>query len=305
MIRSGAGEDFLQWDFEQGNLGFLESQWDLKGFSLFNEGIDFPAGDNFEAIDFSYASFYHSKLKRAIFYSANIAYATIYNCEFVNCIFAFTGFYGSTLEKVRFINCDFMEEDRITNCDLKEVTFKNCFIPKPLFFDCKFDEQTTVDDPRSEPSKGINVDKLNSKDLAEIFKGIKESYRAGQVNRQSRYYFFKERQCITRYNLTSRHSKIGGYLLEFCTAYGIKPSRVLITMIVLFAFFSAFFTTRFGFSDGLLLSAGAFFTFGANSDLLQTADFLLRILYVAEAFVGISSVALFITVLANVWLGEK
>lgn len=35
LIRAGAGEDFLQWDFEHKNLGFLESQWDLKGIDIF------------------------------------------------------------------------------------------------------------------------------------------------------------------------------------------------------------------------------------------------------------------------------
>jgi|SRR5580704_15716400 hypothetical protein len=41
-IRGGAGEDFLQWDFENGKLGFLESQSDLNGISVFQEELDFP-----------------------------------------------------------------------------------------------------------------------------------------------------------------------------------------------------------------------------------------------------------------------
>lgn len=60
MIRAGAGEDFLQGDFEQGQLSLLEDMWDLKGLNIFDEQFKFPGGDTFENIDFSYAEFRHS-----------------------------------------------------------------------------------------------------------------------------------------------------------------------------------------------------------------------------------------------------
>src|SRR5712692_593911 len=66
MIRTGAGEDFLQWEFEQGRLGFLEDMWDLKGLDIFQESIAFPDGDTFEAIDFSYGHLYHSTFENAL-----------------------------------------------------------------------------------------------------------------------------------------------------------------------------------------------------------------------------------------------
>jgi hypothetical protein len=43
-IRKGAGEDFLQWDFEHGKLEFLEDYCDLAGFQIFKEDIEFPKG---------------------------------------------------------------------------------------------------------------------------------------------------------------------------------------------------------------------------------------------------------------------
>src|ERR1044072_6129221 len=60
-IRSGAGEDFLQWDFEQGRLGFHEHYHDMKGLELHGEDITFPKGDNFEGVDLSYASSYKDR----------------------------------------------------------------------------------------------------------------------------------------------------------------------------------------------------------------------------------------------------
>jgi uncharacterized protein YjbI with pentapeptide repeats len=305
MIERGAGEDFLQRDFEQGNLGFLENMWDLKGIQILNKQIGFPAEDNFEGIDFSYGSFYHSKFRNATFLNTFFRFTKLYNCEFVNFNFLFTSFYGATLEKTEFIKCDFIEHDSMTNCDLRGVKFEACFIPTNLFFDCKFDEQTNIDDLLDKPWRGQGTLKLSKGDLAEIFKGIKDGYRAGDVLKQARVYFFKEKQSITRHN-TKRHvEKTWGYFLELIAGYGIKPHRVLFTMLMVFIIFSVVFCAKIGFSEGILLSAGAFFTFGANTHYLQTLSAFLKVSYIAEAFFGISLMALFITVLANLWFREK
>ena len=87
LIRAGAGEDFLQADFEDGRLAPLENMHDLKGFKIFEEHFDFPGGDTFEAIDFSYADFYHSSFNNAVF-NSHVAFARVYNCEFKRCIFS-------------------------------------------------------------------------------------------------------------------------------------------------------------------------------------------------------------------------
>jgi len=305
MIRNGAGEDFLQWDFEQGKMGFLENMWDLRGIDIHQEDINFPYGDNFEGIDFSYAKFYHSKFKNAVFISTAFNFTTLHNCEFINCIFLFTGFYGSTSEKTKFINCDFIEGDKITNCDFRQSKFVNCFYLGRLFFDCRFDETTSIDIPIDEPSSTAEGIRLNKTELAEIYSGIKESYVAGDAVKQSRQYFFKQKQCLTRHNVNNLREKIGGYFLELIAGYGIKPSRVLLSMLVTFLFYSSFPMVKLGIADGLMLSAGAFFTFGANSNYLQTLCLPFKVLYIAEAFSGISLIALFITVLAKLWFGEK
>src|SRR5262249_26159652 len=65
LIRAGAGEDFLQRAFERGQLTTIENMWDLRGIKIHSENLDFPPGDSFEAIDFSYANFYHTTFRRA------------------------------------------------------------------------------------------------------------------------------------------------------------------------------------------------------------------------------------------------
>ena len=302
-IREGAGTEFYFSDTEQ-SAALLESPWDLKGFFLQSEDIEFADTENFKGTNFSYASFYNSKLKGACFYNTNIEFADIHNCEFINCVFAFTSFYGTTFEKTRFINCDFVEYDRITNCDVRDTSFQDCFVPKALFFDCRFDESTKVDTLRSKPNSWFR-DALDNKDRAEIYKGIKEGYRAGQVLRQARDYFFEERRSLTKYNSTGRVDKLFGKLLEITAGYGIGPVRVLLTMMTAFLMVSLPFVALFGLSDGLLLSAGAFFTFGANTDKLQTLGLFLRTWYIFGSFLGVSLTALFVTVLANLWFSEK
>lgn len=305
MIRAGAGEDFLQWDFEQGQMGFLEDMWDLKGLNIFQEDITFPHGDNFEAINFSYADFYHSKFKNALF-NCNFSFSKIYNCEFTNCVFSFNSFYGATLEKVKFTNCDFFECNTFTNCDYIQVGFENCFIPENLFIDCRFDENTKISNPIQKPLQMTKSGLLfDNKQLSGIFKGIKEAYASGNVVNKSRDYFFKQMQSVTRYNSSGVLDKLSGYFLEYIAGYGVKPFRVLSTMLGIFLFSLYLFSQKIGLSDGLILTSGALFTFGANADLLKALDVFYKVLYVATSFFGISLTALFITVLANVWLREK
>jgi len=304
MIREGAGEDFLQWDFEQGRLGFLEDMWDLRGIQIFREQIEFPQRALlFEGINFSYGSFFHSTFTNATFDQTTFDFAEIYNCEFVNCVFSFASFFGCTLTKTKFVGCEFVERDTMTNCMLSEVTFEKCFFVRRLFVNCKFDEKTAIDEPADGPTIMVHHE-LDKKDLAEVFKGIREGFVAGEVSKQARRFWFREKQCITRFNSKTRRDKIIGFFLELVTGYGFKPDRVFCTMVVTFLLFSAMFVSQLGLWQGLLLSAGAFFTFGANSEALWQMGGWAKVLYISEAFFGLSLMALFITVLVSYWFRE-
>jgi uncharacterized protein YjbI with pentapeptide repeats len=89
-------------------IEFLEDMSDLKGLDIFQEQFDFSGGDTFEAIDFSFAEFWHSRFSNAVF-NCSIAFARVYNCEFRRCIFSFNHSYGTTFEKCRFVECEFVE----------------------------------------------------------------------------------------------------------------------------------------------------------------------------------------------------
>lgn len=213
-------------------------------------------------------------------------------------------FYGCRFEKAKFINCDFVENNAMTNCILIETEYKNCFYNNVLFSDCRFDVNTSLDTPKDKPSSSFNAE-LDKTYLAEIYKSIKKVYFSGGVFMESRQYFFKQKQSITRYNKKGKLSKIGNFLLEFITGYGIRPMRVLLSMLVIFILFSSIFIDKLGFAKGILLSAGAFFTFGANADYLKYLNNIFKVLYISEAFLGISMTALFIVVLSNLWFTEK
>jgi uncharacterized protein YjbI with pentapeptide repeats len=52
----------------------LGDQWDLAGLKVFGEGIDFPDGDNFENINFSYADFSQCVFRNATFVQAHFTF---------------------------------------------------------------------------------------------------------------------------------------------------------------------------------------------------------------------------------------
>jgi hypothetical protein len=312
-IRAGAGEDFLQWDFEKGNLGPLEDQWDLAGFDLFNEELVFSGNDdNFENIDFSYSEFWHTTFSNATFFQAHFTFTKLYNVEFRNCLFSFAHFYGAKLERCRFINCDFVEENGFSNCDFVNSEFANCFFNKSKFSDCRFDENVRFSASGGKLILGLRVspsssfkEQLIKPEISKIFRNIKEAYHSGQVYAEVRKYVFLQHQAYTRFNRASRFGRAKAYAWEILAGYGVKPLRVLALLVFLFLLvFMRFAYISGGVRDGLLLSAGAFLTFGAKTELLTHMGMFDQLLYVSSAFAGVSLVALFITVMANLLLKE-
>jgi hypothetical protein len=90
--------------------------------------------------------------------------------------------------------------------------------------------------------------------------------------------------------------------------YGAKPIRVLLCLVFLYLIVSFRFVYALGcghVKDAFLLSSGAFLTFGAKTDLLDKMGHFDNFLYIASAFVGISMVALLITVMANLLLKDS
>lgn len=305
MIRKGAGEDFLQWKFEEeGWSDFLDSMWDLKGIQLTSESIDFPRADNFESIDFSFSSIYHCEFKNATFLGSYFGFARLYNCTFISCTFVNTSFFASTFEKSAFIGCDFVDSNRFLNSEFVDCRVKDWFTRKPLFEDCRFDNTTTVDDLRSVAKWSDH--RLEDRDRADVYRGLEEAYVAGSVDRNARRYYFKKRQCITRYN-ERWPTKLNGYLLELNSGYGVYPARVFGSMLAVFMLGSVLFWLVGGLSpyDSALLSAGAFFTFGARADQLTLLPSFFLAIYVAESFAGIGLMALLVTVLARLWFSQS
>lgn len=309
LLEDGAGEHFLSGPYERGQLSILEDSLDLRGIDIFGFEKEFPLSDNFKGIDFSFSSIYHSTFRGATFLSPVFRLVKFYNVHFVGCTFLHASFFGSTFEKTCFVGCDFIERDYFRNSEFADCHFEQCFFPENLFIDCKFDERTDIGEPRQNPRiPTASKLELNKKDLAEICKGIKDGYRAGSAGEKALEYFVKEKKAVTRYNTASCFGKASGYVLEFVTGYGVRPSRVLATMVVVFAAFWTIFA--FALGDGqrekaLLLSAGGFFTFGALTDVLVPSCLFTKVLYVAEAFLGVSLMATLITVLANRWFSDS
>jgi len=306
-IRKGAGEDFLQWDFEKGTLGFIENQWDLRGLQVFKEKIKFPHEDNFESIDFSFGSFYHSQFTNAHF-QALFNFVKIYNCTFIDCDFYFNSFYGCRIEKTKFINCCFIENNSITNCVFSDVEMKSCFYPKNVFVDCKFDENTLFDKPLEKKLRPSRQElAFDNKQYSEIYKSVKEAYAVGGATRKSRSYFYAQKQAETRFNSRNFWEKMGGFVIENIAGYGIKPWRALETLFLFstVGFCLFYFWGKVAVSKSIMLTAGAIFTFGAFTDELKRLGICFQLLYIFLSFSGIAFTALFITSVANIWFSER
>jgi hypothetical protein len=81
---------------------------------------------------------------------------------------------------------------------------------------------------------------------------------------------------------------------------------VLIALCLMVGVVTCLFALQLGsWTDGFLLSSGAFFTFGAKAELLAKMGAFENFVYIFSAFCGVSLVALFVTVLASVLLKDN
>jgi len=299
-IKKGGGEDFLQWEFEKGTYlnRIMENQWDLKGIKIWQLNIHFPSVDNFVGIDFSYTEFWHCKFKNATFSSVYFGFSNFHNFEFEFCLFGFTNFYCVKFEKVKFKNCTFIEHNYFINCEFINCEFDNFFTEKNLFIDCLFNVNTKVKNISIKPIHNFSV-KLEKKNLPDIYKGIKDSYLAGEVFGKYREYFFKQKEAETQY-IKSGISKLGSYLLKNLTGYGVKPLYTLRSLITIIVIFTLIYSIKFPLSDSILMSLSSLTTMGEVPNICPY-----NFIYILESAIGICLFALFITILANIWFSEK
>lgn len=303
LIRQGAGEDFLQYYVESGPLGhFLDDMWDLKGFSLFKEEIDFPTADNFEAIDFSYARFYHCILRNCCL-NASFRFAKIYNCQFIDCVFNFSHWYGATIEKSQFSRCDFVNFNKFINCSFIGSQIKDFSTANIMFADCQFDAGTSIDVPQLNMVLAKGQNQMKDTELSGYYKALEEGYAAGGVPELSRKYHFLSRKARNDFLSENRLSWLATKIfVELLTGYGVEPSRPIIGAVITILIFACLFWVQQGsFYKAFLLSSSAFVTIDSASLL----PFPFNFLYVVESLFGIVFLALLVTVLANVWFSYK
>lgn len=317
LIRNGGGEDFLQWEYENGILsGFLDDPNDLRGINLFDEMIEFSHEDNFDKIDFSYSQFYHSTFKNASFFGTSLSFVTIYNCKFINCRFHFAYWYGSTIENTSFENCDFVERHRFTNCDFINSKFTNYSISELLFADCRFDSNTMVENPKfSVISNKGRSSKFNKKQLCDYFKSIYEAYHTGNVPGLARKFKYLSEKSRTDYlsknPLVWLKNKV---LVEYLTGYGLKPLRPLMASVFTVIYFSFLYglntakVTSEGFFDILwrIFFSGFWFSLTAFTKLgnISELSYPNSLYFLIECSLGTIFFVLFITTLSNTWFTE-
>lgn len=304
IIEEGFGKDAL-YHLAKANL--LDDGNDLKGIQLHGTTFDLSriTRDHFKHTDFSFSSLSHTTIVGASFYGATANFVKLGQCIFKKCVFNYSSFYAAQFDGFVFEECDFLERVSFTNCDFTNVQFKSCYTMDHLFSNCRFDASCRFEMFAPRPKRFIPNESGFDRQpgiMTEIHKSIREGYSAGGARTEARKALVEQEKAFTRHNTKRRLDKAGRYFLEIFTGYGVRPLRVMGLALSLYTGFSIPLVWTQGLREGLLLSAGAFFTFGGHLEKLGawTAPW-----FVAESFCGIATMALFVTVLANYWFGER
>lgn len=304
-MRNGKLRGYMEHEFAANKLPILEHDKDLRGILIADEDFRNCPRDMLKEFDFSFAYIMSTSFKDLDLNQANFSFTSLYHVTFVNCLFSHTTLYANYLENVMFIGCDFLNRNNIRNCRLSNVQFQHCFLESNVFHSCRFDEQTSINKLAQHSRHTKTPIRFNPRGLPDLYKGIKEAYKYGSVIKKSNDYYFLERQAVTRYLVDNKFEKISNYFLELVAGYGIRPLRVFVWMMALFIIFSLIFVAKMGYPEGLLLSTGAYFTNGVSSQGLAAAGVFYQSLFILESFLGIMFTTLFVTVMANLWLGER
>ena len=303
-IKAGYIREYSEDEYmDKGYYNKFQSCYDYRSIVLNDIKVDFKPGDNFKNIDFSYAEFNSCELKNATFFGNIFNFTNFTNCTFKNCTFVLNKTKGALFNNVIFVNCDFDDRNDMLNSECKHVKFQKCYFYRNIFMDCKFDPDTELDDIAKSPNNGGSSSLINSEIWA-VYRGVKEAYAAGQSIDKVRNYYVKERKAFTKFNTAKKIDKCINYFFEVVTGYGVRPLRTLSAIFVFYMTYSLIYLAKFCLSKVFFISAGAFFTFGGDADSIKDLSALWKFIYISESFVGISMIALFITVLANVWLKD-
>ncbi len=305
-IEEGAGKHFLNGPFYRGELPILKDDLDLRGLKLWKIDHDFSSGgDNFKGISFNHGEWWHCNFRNCVFFGCSLDFLEAYNCTFEKCAFVFTHFVGAKFEKCSFVDCDFGEPCSWENGNFLNTTFEGCFLGRTSpFNECRFDDRTTVSNmlPHS-PHYGEKVSTPNEA-LSGYYSSFQSAYESSGAEELANSYYWKARKAYTRHNLKG-FRRFVALVNEVLTGYGRRPLRPLLMIGLAFASGVFAFSFPLKFEDSLLLTAGALFTFGASTGLLEKLGVGWRLLYIFLSFVGVTGTAMFITSLATLWFHSK
>lgn len=322
LIKDGAGEDFLTYDFQEGILkNFLDDEWDLRGIRLHSIDLNYPSGDTFQGINFSYGKFKNCVFKGCMF-DASFYFVRFVNCQFIDCIFANSFFKGCYFEDCKFDEIDFFAGERISNCVIANTEFLDFFSPHNLFTDCKITDSSFFQKPLSKPNK-IGNELFEDKSLSNFYNQLNLGSKESGAFKKASDYRYKSEKAHTRFNSKSFFEKWKRILIdELIIGYGERPSRTLFTSVFVIVLFASFYLLQ-GFSideantgftetinytinfadfgdnifsieyywklgsdllDAIYFSFSAFVIFGIDN--ITSSNQLSRFLLVIEAFLG-------------------
>lgn len=191
-------------------------------------------------------------------------------CNFIDCLFVFSIFSKCTFNVGEFKNMEF--RDVIFNlCSLSHIRFKEgailehtFFLSPSGFFDIRFekcnkpyliDSASGVtrfdyrDTRHIDNTKKKKVFRRNAyKDVADTLYAFKQLFAENHIYKTSIDYYFLYKKADTR----SSHKflkRFNGYISEWISGYGTKPSNALFSIIIISFFYAPVYMIS-GFSIG-------------------------------------------------------
>ncbi|MFM7468243.1 MAG: hypothetical protein ACKO37_01930 [Vampirovibrionales bacterium] len=244
-------------------------------------------------------------VRHKVFDGGVLQYAHIQDGVYEDCAFLITTLDWVTFERCTFRRC-FFKSCLIEHTRFMDAIFEQCIFEGSMsFHNCQFEGSGNTDTEKQAGfydctgidvfmdcwfNRWISFTGNTSKQLFSFYDQLQSAYRAGDALSQARYYAFQLEAIYTR----KQHGRYRYLRLadEYITGYRLRPIRILMSILACLAFFATVYSLtmpelQHSPDKAMMLSAGAFYTFGMVEGTQVTLHHGLAVIFVFEAFLGI------------------
>jgi hypothetical protein len=244
-------------------------------------------------------------VRNKVFDGGTLQYADIQEGVYEDCAFLVTTLDWVTFERCTFRRCLF-KSCLIEHSRFVDVTFEQCLFEGSMsFHNCQFEGSGQASQMLQAGFHGCSgVDVLldcslnrwitftgnTPRQAFRFYEQLQNAYTVGDALSQARYFAFELEAIYTRRQQGKyRYLRLAD---EWVTGYRLRPLRMLISILVCLTLFACIYAftmpeLRGSPDKAMMLSAGAFYTFGMVEGTQVTLHHGLAVIFVFEAFLGV------------------